>query len=75
MFGRHSEGHADATRKPAGLAQQNRNRFAQDEHAGVVPLYAVFCAFSPSFSIVCSRITNFWILPVMVIGNSGTNSM
>ena len=36
---------------------------------------AVFCAVSPSFSIVCSRITNFWILPVMVIGNSGTNSM
>ena len=38
-------------------------------------LYAVFSAFSPSFSIVCSRITNFWILPVMVIGNSATNSM
>ena len=37
--------------------------------------YAVFSAFSPSFLIVCSRMTNFWILPVMVIGNSGTNSM
>jgi hypothetical protein len=37
--------------------------------------YAVFSALSPSFLIVSSRITNFWILPVMVIGNSGTNSM
>jgi hypothetical protein len=36
--------------------------------------HAVFSAFSPSFLIVCSRITNFWILPVMVIGNSATNS-
>ena len=30
---------------------------------------------SPSLPIVCSRITNFWILPVTVIGNSATNSM
>lgn len=37
--------------------------------------HAVFCAFSPSFSIVCSRMTNFWILPVMVIGKASTNSM
>ena len=37
--------------------------------------HAVLSAFSPSFLIVSSRITNFWILPVMVIGNSGTNSM
>ena len=36
---------------------------------------AVFCAFRPSLPIVCSRITNFWILPVMVMGNSATNSM
>ena len=36
---------------------------------------AVFSLFSPSFLIVSSRITNFWILPVIVIGNSGTNSM
>jgi hypothetical protein len=29
---------------------------------GEVPwLYAVFSAFSPSFSIVCARVTNFWI--------------
>jgi hypothetical protein len=37
--------------------------------------HAVFSAFSPSFLIVSSRMTNFWILPVMVIGNSATNSM
>jgi hypothetical protein len=37
--------------------------------------HAVFSALSPSFLIVSSRITNFWILPVMVIGNSATNSM
>ena len=36
---------------------------------------AVFSAFRPSLPMVCSRITNFWILPVMVIGNSATNSM
>jgi hypothetical protein len=44
-------------------------------HAAEGAPYAVFSALSPSFAIVCSRITNFWILPVMVIGNSGTNSM
>jgi len=36
--------------------------------------HAVFAAFSPSFSSTASRIKNFWILPVTVIGNSSTNS-
>jgi hypothetical protein len=36
---------------------------------------AVFCALSPSLPMVCSRMTNFWILPVIVMGNSATNSM
>ena len=37
-------------------------------------LHAVFAAFSPSFVSTASRIKNFWILPVTVIGNSSTNS-
>ncbi|RXH19611.1 hypothetical protein EAS54_05320 [Bradyrhizobium guangzhouense] len=36
--------------------------------------HAVFAAFSPSRCSTVSRITNFWILPVTVIGNSSTNS-
>jgi hypothetical protein len=37
-------------------------------------LHAVFAAFSPSFASTASRIRNFWIFPVTVIGNSSTNS-
>ncbi len=47
---------------------------AERRWSGVPWASGCLCAWS-SFSIVCSRITNFWILPVMVIGNSGTNSM
>jgi len=36
--------------------------------------HAVFAAFNPSFASTASRIRNFWILPVTVIGNSSTNS-
>jgi hypothetical protein len=39
-----------------------------------LPAHAVFAAFNPSFDSTASRITNFWILPVTVIGNSSTNS-
>ena len=39
------------------------------------PAQAVFCSLRPSLPTVCSRITNFWILPVMVIGKASTNSM
>jgi hypothetical protein len=35
--------------------------------------HAVFCTFNPSSSIVRSRMMNFWIFPVTVIGNSSTN--
>lgn len=38
------------------------------------PPHAVFAAFSPSFVSTASRIRNFWIFPVTVIGNSSTNS-
>ena len=37
-------------------------------------IYAVFAAFNPSRCSTASRIRNFWILPVTVIGNSSTNS-
>ena len=36
--------------------------------------HAVFAAFNPSRASTASRITNFWIFPVTVIGNSSTNS-
>jgi len=36
--------------------------------------HAVFAAFNPSLASTTSRITNFWIFPVTVIGNSSTNS-
>ena len=36
--------------------------------------HAVFAAFSPSRASTASRMMNFWILPVTVIGNSSTNS-
>jgi hypothetical protein len=36
--------------------------------------HAVFAAFSPSLVSTASRIKNFWIFPVTVIGNSSTNS-
>ena len=36
---------------------------------------AVLAAFNPSRASTASRITNFWILPVTVIGNSSTNSI
>jgi hypothetical protein len=38
------------------------------------PPHAVSAAFNPSRASTVSRITNFWILPVTVIGNSSTNS-
>ena len=41
--------------------------------AGLKP-HAVFAAFNPSFASTASRIKNFWIFPVTVIGNSSTNS-
>ena len=37
-----------------------------------VPPYAVFSIFNPSSAIVASRILNFWILPVTVIGKPST---
>jgi hypothetical protein len=42
--------------------------------AGGQLCHAVFAAFSPSFASTASRMMNFWILPVTVIGNSSTNS-
>ena len=36
--------------------------------------HAVFAAFNPSRCSTSSRIKNFWIFPVTVIGNSSTNS-
>ena len=42
--------------------------------AGLAHVHAVFAAFSPSFASTASRIRNFWIFPVTVIGNSSTNS-
>jgi|KBSMisStandDraft_5_1062788.scaffolds.fasta_scaffold688870_2 hypothetical protein len=36
--------------------------------------HAVFAVFNPSRDSTASRIMNFWILPVTVIGNSSTNS-
>jgi hypothetical protein len=36
--------------------------------------HAVFAAFNPSRCSTSSRMMNFWILPVTVIGNSSTNS-
>jgi hypothetical protein len=41
---------------------------------GGLKFHAVFAAFNPSFASTASRIRNFWILPVTVIGNSSTNS-
>ena len=32
---------------------------------GVLPTYAVFAAFNPSRCSTVSRITNFWIFPVI----------
>ncbi|MNS97754.1 hypothetical protein D3C72_1321000 [compost metagenome] len=37
--------------------------------------HAVFSWLRPSCSVMASRILNFWILPVTVIGNSETNWM
>jgi hypothetical protein len=37
--------------------------------------HAVFSFVRPSCSVIASRILNFWILPVTVIGNSVTNWM
>lgn len=34
---------------------------------------AVFCSSSPSSATICSRIRNFWILPVTVWGKLSTN--
>jgi hypothetical protein len=36
--------------------------------------HAVFAAFNPSRRSTASRIMNFWILPVTVMGNSSTKS-
>jgi tripartite-type tricarboxylate transporter receptor subunit TctC len=41
--------------------------------AGSNSAHAVFCTFNPSSVMVCSRMMNFWILPVTVIGNASTN--
>ena len=35
--------------------------------------HAVATSFSSSRSRICSRSTNFWIFPVIVIGNASTN--
>src|ERR1700688_499978 len=50
------------------------------EQSGIVeramtapPPHAVFCTFHPSSVMVSSRMTNFWIFPVTVIGNASTN--
>lgn len=37
--------------------------------------HAVFAAVTPSSLIISSRMTNFWILPVIVIGNWSTKRM
>ena len=37
-----------------------------------ISLQAVLGACRPSSSIICLRMTNFWILPVTVIGNAST---
>lgn len=39
------------------------------------PPHAVFAAVTPSCFIISSRMTNFWILPVIVIGNWSTKRM
>ena len=36
--------------------------------------HAVFAVFNPSRASTASRIMNYWIFPVTVIGNSSTNS-
>ena len=50
---------------PHPLAQRN---------APTSPPHAVFAVFNPSRASTVSRIMNFWIFPVTVIGNSSTNS-
>jgi len=41
--------------------------------AGSDGAHAVFCTLRPSSAMVSSRMMNFWILPVTVIGNASTN--
>ena len=60
---------------------RKRERCSGVRGAPVSPLHrksptphAVFAAFNPSRASTSSRIKNFWILPVTVIGNSSTNS-
>ena len=66
--------------RPSTASLYVKNVDARDKpgHDGVlcrdfVP-HAVFAAFNPSFVSTASRIKNFWIFPVTVIGNSSTNS-
>jgi len=66
---------ADNSKRRSEGQHTSRNTTSINCGAVEVVRYAVLSLFSPSFLIVSSRITNFWILPVMVIGNSGTNSM
>ena len=68
-------------RRHAGVARMSRERFAvggqtPDAKAACAPVdgddrgHAVSDAVRPSSSIIASRITNFWGLPVTVIGSS-----
>src|SRR4051794_20655524 len=51
-----------------------RHLLPQGEKGRAHGAHAVFAAFNPNRASTASRITNFWILPVTVIGNSSTNS-
>ena len=48
--------------------------YAKPQSSGEHLPHAVFAAFNPSRASTASRIKNFWIFPVTVIGNSSTNS-
>src|SRR5207253_6259679 len=71
---------APQAQRPEALVQEHQRRFRPFDALRLdelpADLHAVFtCAAfcNPNSSMDCSRILNFWILPVTVIGNASTN--
>jgi tripartite-type tricarboxylate transporter receptor subunit TctC len=65
-----------STRPPAGSSRfigRSCGTIRRCSAGNNAPPHAVFCTFRPSSAIVSSRMMNFWILPVTVIGNASTN--
>ena len=55
-----------------GIDPSGRVHFGKDNVGGD---HAVAASFTPSSVVIWSRMINFWIFPVTVIGNSSTNRM